>query len=95
MLKYPPKYLKIDMTLIKDIHIDANRQALTRNLIEYSKNSGIRVLAEGIELREEMEYLIGAGIDLMQGYYLCQPMTAPPIELPEIKSEIAAIRARG
>jgi diguanylate cyclase (GGDEF)-like protein len=94
MLKYPPKYLKIDMTLIKDIHIDANRQALTKNLIEYSKNAGIRVLAEGIELRDEMEYLIGAGIDLMQGYYLCQPMSVPPLELPEIKSEIAAIRAR-
>jgi diguanylate cyclase (GGDEF)-like protein len=94
MLKYPPQYLKIDMTLIKNIHTDADRQSLTRNLIAHGKRFGIRVLAEGVELREEMEYLIGAGIDLLQGYYLCQPMVSPPMELPEIKSEIAAIRGR-
>jgi EAL domain-containing protein (putative c-di-GMP-specific phosphodiesterase class I) len=94
MLKYPPQYLKIDMTLIKNIHTDADRQSLTKNLIAHGKRAGIRVLAEGVELKEEMEYLIGAGIDLMQGYYLCQPMALPPIELPEIKSEIEAVRAR-
>ncbi|MDR1246962.1 MAG: bifunctional diguanylate cyclase/phosphodiesterase [Clostridiales Family XIII bacterium] len=94
MLKYPPQYLKIDMMLIKNIHADADRQSLTKNLIEHGKKFGIRVLAEGVELKEEMEYLINAGIDLMQGFYLCQPMVVPPLELPEIKSEIAAVRAR-
>ncbi|MDR3294217.1 MAG: EAL domain-containing protein [Clostridiales Family XIII bacterium] len=88
MLQYAPKYIKIDMSIIKNIHEDANRQMLTQNLITYGKAAGIRVLAEGVELKEEMEYLIGAGIDYMQGYYLCQPMTAPPLDLPEIKSEI-------
>jgi diguanylate cyclase (GGDEF)-like protein len=94
MLKYPPQYLKIDTMLIKNIHADADRQSLTKNLIEHGKKFGIKVLAEGVELKEEMEYLIDAGIDLMQGFYLCQPMDVPPLELPEIKSEIAAVRAR-
>jgi EAL domain-containing protein (putative c-di-GMP-specific phosphodiesterase class I) len=94
MLKYPPQYVKIDMALIKNIHADEDRQSLTKNLIAHGKRSGIRVLAEGVELKEEMEYLIEAGIDFMQGYYLCQPMAVPPIELPEIKSEIEAVRAR-
>jgi EAL domain-containing protein (putative c-di-GMP-specific phosphodiesterase class I) len=94
MLKYPPKYLKIDMALIKNIHTDEDRQSLTKNMIAHGKRAGIRVLAEGVELKEEMEYLIEAGIDLMQGFYLCQPMAVPPIELPEIKSEIEAVRAR-
>jgi EAL domain-containing protein (putative c-di-GMP-specific phosphodiesterase class I) len=82
------------MALIKNIHMDEDRQSLTKNLIAHGKRFGIRVLAEGVELKEEMEYLIGAGIDLMQGYYLCQPMLSPPLELPEIKGEIAAVRAR-
>jgi diguanylate cyclase (GGDEF)-like protein len=94
MLKYPPQYLKIDMAFIKNIHEDEYLRSLTKNLIAHGKRAGIKVLAEGVELKEEMEYLIGAGIDLMQGYYLCQPMALPPIELPEIKSEIEAVRAR-
>jgi diguanylate cyclase (GGDEF)-like protein len=94
ILKYPPQYLKIDMALIKNIHMDEDRQSLTKNLIAHGKRFGIRVLAEGVELKEEMEYLIDAGIDLMQGYYLCQPMVSPPLELPEIKSEVAVVRAR-
>jgi diguanylate cyclase (GGDEF)-like protein len=93
-LEYAPRYLKIDETLIKNIHLDAERQATAEDIIRRGKRSGVLTLAEGVELREEMEYLIGAGIDLMQGYYLCRPMVDPPLELPEIKSEIAARRAR-
>jgi EAL domain-containing protein (putative c-di-GMP-specific phosphodiesterase class I) len=90
--KYSPLYIKIDISIIKNIHEDENHQALTRRMIEYGEENGVMILAEGVELKEEMEFLVNAGIHLMQGYYLCQPMATPPLELPEIKSEIAVMR---
>jgi diguanylate cyclase (GGDEF)-like protein len=91
MLNYSPGYIKIDMELIRNVHKDPNRQSLIKNLIEYGKTAGIQVLAEGVESFEEMEYLIKAGIDLLQGYYICRPMNLPPITLAGIGEEIRRI----
>ncbi|MDR0424408.1 MAG: EAL domain-containing protein [Clostridiales Family XIII bacterium] len=88
MLKYQPDYIKIDMELIRNIHNDPNRQSLAKNLIKYGKTAGIKMLAEGVESFEEMEYLIKAGIDLLQGYYICRPMNMPPTSIPALKEEI-------
>ncbi|MDR0570681.1 MAG: EAL domain-containing protein [Clostridiales Family XIII bacterium] len=94
MLDYSPDFIKIDMSIIRNIHEDENRKSITSKLIAYGKNAGIRMLAEGVEVKEEMEYLISAGIDLLQGFYICRPMSVPPIDLPDIKAEIAAMKRR-
>ncbi len=73
LLKHKPDVIKIDRFLITEIHENPNKQFFVKNIIEFAKANGIKVLAEGVETKEEMKYVIGAGVDLLQGYYLARP----------------------
>lgn len=83
-----PKYVKIDMNIIRGIDIDLNRQKLLRNMLSYAKNRDIKIIAEGIETKDEMDKLIEFGVDYMQGYYLGKPNMIPQALDPKVKSEI-------
>ncbi len=73
--------VKIDMGLVRHIEKDAKRQTIVNNLIGFAKENGILVLAEGVETAEELEYLIGCGAELFQGYYIGRPqMEIRPID---------------
>lgn len=85
-----PKYVKIDMNIIRGIDIDLNRQKLLRNMLSYAKNRDIKIIAEGIETKSEMDKLIEFGVDYMQGYYLGKPDIIPQALNPKVKSEIEA-----
>lgn len=52
-----PDYMKIDMDIIHDIHHNKENQMSLKNYLELSKSNDIHLLAEGIEKKEEMEYL--------------------------------------
>jgi diguanylate cyclase (GGDEF)-like protein len=95
MLDYSPDFIKIDMSLIRNIHSDEKRQSITSKLIAYGKSAGIKMLAEGVEKKEELEYLLRAGIDFVQGFYICRPMSEPPLELTSIKVDIVELRQGG
>lgn len=62
--------MKIDMTIIRDIHIDTKKQETLAEFIYNGKKIGLIILAEGIETVDEYEYLKTKDIDLMQGYLL-------------------------
>lgn len=70
ILALNPGIVKLDISLIRDIHRDRGRQKLLDGIVKFAHSQETLVLAEGIESREEMEYLIRNGIDLVQGYYL-------------------------
>ncbi len=58
----------------KDIHLLRERERkAVQSLLQMSQDLGIQVLAEGIEIREELEACIKLGFDLGQGYYLGKP----------------------
>jgi diguanylate cyclase (GGDEF)-like protein len=88
LLLIRPDFVKIDMTIIGSIDIDSNRQYIVQNLIAYARNLGIKILAEGVETREEMEMLISLGVDYLQGYYLGKPLFEPKKVPPEIQEQI-------
>ena len=69
----PLQYVKLDMSIIRHIDIDQSRLKLLQNLISYSRERGIAVIAEGVETREEMRVLIENGVDYLQGFYLGRP----------------------
>ncbi len=73
LLRINPDYIKIDMGIVRDIHKDRNRRKLVENIIEFAKSVGIKTIAEGVEVKEEMNVLIEIGIDFIQGYYLAKP----------------------
>ena len=71
--KYSPQIVKLDRTLISGIDHLPEKQENVRNLVLEFHSRGILVVAEGVEEKEEFDYLVGLGVDLYQGYYLARP----------------------
>lgn len=68
-----PNYIKIDMELIRNIHESKIRKTLIKNLVNFCHDSGIYVIAEGVEVFEEMITLTRLNVDYAQGYYFSKP----------------------
>ncbi len=89
LLEYKPQVVKIDRYLITNIQEDINKQMFVKNLIEFAGKNNIKVLAEGVETKEEMKTVIEFGVDYIQGYYTAKPAFEPLDKLPdEILNEI-------
>lgn len=72
--EFQPNILKLDMDLIRDIHLHPPRQAIVKGVALMSRLLGTQLVAEGVETREERDFLAGLGIELMQGYLFCRPV---------------------
>ena len=86
LLTFMPNCVKIDRSLIMNIHADKRKQHFTQNIIDYAHDNNFSVLAEGVELPEELKMVIAMGVDLIQGYYTAKPS---PEVITEIRPEIA------
>ena len=75
-----PDYVKIDRHFIDGIHQDALKREFVGSILQIAKASRAQVIAEGIELPEELAVLTEMGVDLVQGYLLCRPQEHPPRE---------------
>lgn len=74
-----PDYVKIDMALIRDIHMNKVKNSVVETIIGFTKKNNIKSIAEGIEIKEELEQLKNLGVDAVQGYFLAKP--SPEIDL--------------
>lgn len=70
---YKPHMIKVDRSLISDIDKDKDKQSHIEKLVKDMHDKLIAVLAEGVETKEEYDYLKGIGVDFYQGYYLGKP----------------------
>jgi EAL domain-containing protein (putative c-di-GMP-specific phosphodiesterase class I) len=68
-----PEIVKLDMTLIRDVHQSRTRQNLIRSMTGLCKDMGMLVVGEGVETIEERETLRELGCDLLQGYLFAKP----------------------
>ncbi|WP_339079246.1 bifunctional diguanylate cyclase/phosphodiesterase [Pseudomonas sp. TMP9] len=75
-----PDYVKIDRHFIDGIHQDAVKREFVGSILKMAKASRAQVIAEGIELPEELSVLAEMGVDLLQGYLLCRPQEVPPCD---------------
>jgi len=79
LMTVPPDYLKFDKALIQQIHHQPPQvQQALQALVHMAQNLGIRTVAEGVEVKEELDACIYLGFDLAQGYYLGRP--APDLQ---------------
>ncbi|MES2826473.1 MAG: EAL domain-containing protein [Pseudomonadota bacterium] len=81
---WQPDVIKLDMSLTRNIHIDRVRRSLVFGIITVCRELSIKIVAEGIELREERDTLYSQGVHLFQGYYFARPGFEC---LPEINAE--------
>lgn len=72
-----PTFLKVDMDLIRDINKDVFKQALMEAIVSFAGLVGIKVIAEGIETKDELNLLRELGVFGGQGFYLAKPSKEP------------------
>lgn len=77
-----PDFIKLDISLVRDIHIDRPRQALARAVTGFASELGVTVIAEGVEEAAELEVITDLGTQLAQGFHLGRPR--PLVEQPEL-----------
>ncbi len=67
-------YLKIDASLIKDIHEDKNKQIIVKTIVTFAKELGIKTIGEFVESEAIYSHITEMGIDYSQGYYFSEPL---------------------
>ncbi len=94
-----PDYVKIDRYFIDGIHRDAVKREFVESIMKIARASRAQVIAEGIELSEELRVLADMGIDLVQGYLLGRPEEEPNananVRLPDQSSSRSPNVRRG
>jgi EAL domain-containing protein (putative c-di-GMP-specific phosphodiesterase class I)/CheY-like chemotaxis protein len=73
-----PEIVKLDMTLVRDVHLSSTKQKLVRSMTQLAHDMKMLVVGEGIEIAEERDALVDLGCDLLQGYLFAKPNTAFP-----------------
>jgi EAL domain-containing protein (putative c-di-GMP-specific phosphodiesterase class I) len=68
-----PEVVKLDMSLIRDVHKSSTKQRVIRSMTELSKGMGMEVVAEGVETVDERDMLMELGCDVLQGYLFAKP----------------------
>jgi diguanylate cyclase (GGDEF)-like protein/PAS domain S-box-containing protein len=80
--------LKIDIAFIRDVTTNADDAAIATAIINMAHCLRLKVVAEGVETREQLDFLRVYGCDEVQGYFLSKPL--PVGELSEKFRQIAA-----
>jgi diguanylate cyclase (GGDEF)-like protein len=73
-----PDYIKIDKSLIVDIHKDPEKRALVETTATFADKIGSRIIGEGIESKEQAICLKDIGVHCGQGFFLAQPACPKP-----------------
>lgn len=73
LANFVPNIMKIDMELVRDIHTHTTKQIIVKNLVTMCNQLNVRVLAEGLETREEVVFFRDLNVHLMQGYFFAKP----------------------
>jgi EAL domain-containing protein (putative c-di-GMP-specific phosphodiesterase class I) len=66
--------LKIDRSFIQDIHIDADQEAIIRTIVTMAKSLRMGVIAEGVELENQMSFLQDIDCFDIQGFLYSKPI---------------------
>lgn len=78
--RFPLDRLKIDQTFTREIGTGLDASEITLTILDIGRRLGLRVIAEGVETREQADFLRRHGCDEFQGYLFSQPLDIEQIE---------------
>lgn len=87
---FPVDMLKIDQSFVRELKKNHNDQAIVTSIIQLAHNMGMKVIAEGVETDDSLNFLMDQQCDQMQGYLYSKPI--PPDQLPLFLTEKKVIR---
>ena len=79
-----PEFIKLDMSLVRDVHVTPVKRRLVQSMMSLSQDLAIHVIAEGIETVEEADVITQLGCGFHQGYYYGKPAREVPWALRSI-----------
>jgi EAL domain-containing protein (putative c-di-GMP-specific phosphodiesterase class I) len=74
--RFPVDSLKIDRSFIADVASDPSGASVVTSVIDIAHNLGLTAVAEGVETREQLVFLLGCGCDMFQGFLFSKPLPA-------------------
>ena len=77
--KFPIDILKIDRAFINECATNRDDAAICKAVITLAKSLGLQVVAEGVETKQQLDFLISEGCDLYQGYYFSKPLPSEKV----------------
>lgn len=78
-----PEFVKLDMELIRDIHLHEMKRKIVRSMVSLCHDMGKCIVGEGVESCEERDVLVELECDYLQGFLFAKPGRAfPPISVP-------------
>ena len=78
--RLPFDQIKIDKTFVRDVSQSMNDAAIVETIIAMAEHLNLDVIAEGVESREEMEFLYEKGCNAYQGFYFSTPLPVASLE---------------
>ncbi|MDQ7061604.1 MAG: EAL domain-containing protein [Sulfurimonas sp.] len=79
--RLPIDKLKIDQAFIRDLPDDEEDAGITKAVIALAKSLDLRIIAEGVETKEQKDFLVLNGCENIQGYYYSKPIPANEFEI--------------
>ena len=76
----PLDVVKLEKSLVDNVCTSEPARIVMENTISMMKRLNKKVLVEGVETKEQADYLIGQGVDYIQGYYYARPMDEAHLE---------------
>ena len=92
LLELSPGYIKVDMSLIRHIDADTDKQQMVSNIVNYAHQRSMKIVAEGIETEEELRKVLELGADLLQGFFLARPSEVPKAVSEQAEAVIEEMR---
>ncbi|MCK4708651.1 MAG: EAL domain-containing protein, partial [Gammaproteobacteria bacterium] len=86
---FPIDTIKIDKEFIRNVHTDTNDAKLVSAIISMGHDLGMRVVAEGVEKQQQLDFLTDKGCHIIQGFLFSMPMQAD-VYLKYIKQQLKA-----
>jgi diguanylate cyclase (GGDEF)-like protein len=84
--RLPVDVLKIDRAFIHGLPADERAGSLVKAIIALAHSLGLKVIAEGVETREQADWLQARGCDLLQGFLYSRPAPAGEIGLEQVRN---------
>ena len=72
--------LKIDQSFVRDLLVDTGDAAITRAVVSLGRGIGLKVIAEGVENQQQLDFLAECGCDMYQGFLFSPALPAPAFE---------------